>query len=71
MKSPEERRRGRWREFSEGGSCSAGWGDGGAEAAGLAAAVKRLGGARGFADYRRMLDEVKPDFVSVCPRWLD
>ena len=37
----------------------------------LAAAVKRLGGAKGFADYRKMLDEVKPDLVSVAPRWLD
>ncbi len=38
---------------------------------GLAASVKRLGGAKGFDDYRRMLDEVKPDLVSVAPRWLD
>ena len=42
-----------------------------ADPRGLAAAVKRLGGTKGFADYRRMLDEVKPDLVSVCPRWLD
>ncbi len=42
-----------------------------ADPKGLAAAVKRLGGPKGFADYRRMLDEVKPDLVSVCPRWLD
>lgn len=42
-----------------------------ADETGLAAAVKRLGGVRGFGDYRRMLDEVKPDLVSVCPRWLD
>jgi predicted dehydrogenase len=42
-----------------------------ADPQGLAAAVKRLGGPKGFADYRRMLDEVKPDLVSICPRWLD
>lgn len=42
-----------------------------ADAAGLAAAVKRLGGPRGFADYRRMLDETKPELITVCPRWLD
>ena len=39
--------------------------------AALPAAVKRLGGAKGYTDYRRMLDEAKPDLVSVCPRWLD
>ncbi len=38
---------------------------------GLAAAVKRLGAPRGFSDYRRMLDETRPDLVSICPRWLD
>ncbi len=38
---------------------------------GLAAAIKRLGGPKGFADYRKMLDEVKPDLVAVAPRWLD
>ena len=38
---------------------------------GRAGAVKRLKAAQGYADYRRMLDEVKPDFVSICPRWLD
>jgi predicted dehydrogenase len=38
---------------------------------GLAQAVKRLGNARGFSDYRRMLDEAKPDLVAVAPRWLD
>ncbi len=42
-----------------------------ADAAGLAAAVKRLGNPRGFADYRQMLDEVKPDLVTVSPRWVD
>jgi len=38
---------------------------------GLAAATERLGVKRSFVDYRRMLDEVKPDVVSICPRWLD
>lgn len=38
---------------------------------GLAAAVKRTGAAKGYADYRKMLDEVKPDLVSIGPRWLD
>ena len=42
-----------------------------ADPKGLAAAVKRLGRPKGFADYRRMLDEMKPDLVSVGPRWLD
>jgi predicted dehydrogenase len=42
-----------------------------ADPKGLAAAVKRLGDPKGFADYRRMLDEVKPDLVSICPRWID
>lgn len=39
--------------------------------AGLAGAVRRLGEPKGFADYRRMLDEVKPDLVAIGPRWLD
>ncbi len=38
---------------------------------GRAEALQRLPGTQGFADYRRMLDEVKPDIVSVAPRWLD
>ncbi len=42
-----------------------------ADPKGLAQAVKRLGNPKGFADYRRMLDEVKPDLVAVGPRWLD
>jgi len=42
-----------------------------ASPAGLAAAVKRLGEPKGFADYREMLEQVKPDLVSICPRWLD
>jgi predicted dehydrogenase len=42
-----------------------------ADPQGLEAAVKRLGHPKGFADYRRMLEEMKPDLVSVCPRWID
>jgi predicted dehydrogenase len=40
---------------------------------GLAAAAKRLSLAeRGlYSDYRRMLDEVKPQIVAVAPRWID
>lgn len=42
-----------------------------AEEKGLAAAVKRLGAPKGYADYRELLDKEKPDLVSLCPRWLD
>lgn len=38
---------------------------------GRAAAVKRLGAAKGYADYVEMLDKEKPQFASVCPRWAD
>ena len=38
---------------------------------GLAAAAKRLDAGEAFRDYRQLLDKVKPDIVSVCPRWLD
>ena len=42
-----------------------------ADPQGLAAAVQRLGNPQDYLDYRKMLDEVKPDLVSICPRWLD
>ncbi len=42
-----------------------------ADKSGLAAAVKRLKAPKGYADYRQMLDESKPDLVAVGPRWLD
>ncbi len=42
-----------------------------ADPGGLTKAVKRLPGAKGFADYRVMLPEVRPDLVSVCPRNAD
>lgn len=38
---------------------------------GLAESAKKLGVERAYPDYRKMLDEVKPDLVSVAPRWLD
>lgn len=38
---------------------------------GLAKALKRLGTDAGFADFRRMLAEVKPDIVAICPRHPD
>ena len=42
-----------------------------ADPKGLASAVKRLGDVKGFPDYRKMLDEIKPDLITVAPRWLD
>lgn len=39
--------------------------------AGLAAAAKKLKVDAAFSDYRRMLDEVKPDIVAIGPRWID
>lgn len=42
-----------------------------ADARGLAEAQKRLGGVRGFADYRQMLDEVHPDIAVIAPRHVD
>jgi predicted dehydrogenase len=38
---------------------------------GLAAKAKQLKLNKAYADYRQMLDEVKPDVVSVGCRWLD
>ena len=38
---------------------------------GLAAAARRLKTDNAFLDYREMLDRTKPQFVSICPRWLD
>ncbi len=39
-------------------------------AAGLQKSGERLGVALRFADYREMLDSVKPDIVCVGPRWV-
>ncbi len=38
---------------------------------GLGARAKKLKLDRVFTDYRAMLDQVKPDLVSICPRWVD
>ncbi len=42
-----------------------------ADPQGLAGSVARFGNVRGFANYREMLAEIKPDLVAVAPRWLD
>lgn len=42
-----------------------------ADAKGLEAAQKKVNGAPGYADFRRMLAETKPEIVAVCPRHLD
>jgi predicted dehydrogenase len=39
--------------------------------AGRGVAAKRLKVEQVFADYREMLDKVKPDIAAICPRWLD
>jgi predicted dehydrogenase len=39
--------------------------------AGRSAAAKRLKAPEAFADWREMLDRVKPNIVAICPRWLD
>ncbi len=42
-----------------------------ANKAGLAEELQKLGIDRGYADYRKMLDEIKPEFASVAPRHVD
>ena len=42
-----------------------------ADDAGREKAIARLKAPKGFADYRQMLDEAKPDVVSICQRHLD
>lgn len=42
-----------------------------ADATGLTKAQARLGVERGYADYRTMLAETRPEFVSICPRHVD
>lgn len=42
-----------------------------ADEAGRAAAGKRLRLSQTFSDYRKMLDDVKPDIITIAPRWLD
>lgn len=38
---------------------------------GLAATAKRLNVDKAYSDYRRMLDEEKPDIVAIAQRWID
>jgi predicted dehydrogenase len=40
------------------------------DAEGRAKAAARLGVCDSFADYREMLAKVRPDIVSICPRWI-
>jgi predicted dehydrogenase len=42
-----------------------------ADPAGLTAATERLKSPAGFADYRQMLDQVRPELVAICPRHPD
>src|SRR5688500_6273960 len=42
-----------------------------ADEKGRADAAKRLKAPQAFADYREMLDKVKPHIVGIGPRWLD
>lgn len=39
--------------------------------AGQVAAMNRLHAPVGYADWRQLLDETKPDIVAICPRWVD
>lgn len=42
-----------------------------ADAKGLADELKKLGTGKGFADYKAMLAEVRPDIVAIGPRQID
>jgi predicted dehydrogenase len=42
-----------------------------ADAKGLEAELKKLNAGQGFADYRKMLAETKPDIVAIGPRHVD
>jgi predicted dehydrogenase len=42
-----------------------------ADAVGLQAATKLLGIKNGFADYRQMLTELRPEIVAIAPRHVD
>lgn len=42
-----------------------------ADPKGLAAAVQRVKAPKGYEDYRKMLDEARPDIVAIGPRWID
>lgn len=38
---------------------------------GLKEAIPRTGAAKGYANYREMLEKERPDIVAICPRWTD
>ena len=38
---------------------------------GLAATARKLKVNKAYNDYRRLLEEAKPDIVAICPRWVD
>jgi predicted dehydrogenase len=38
---------------------------------GMAAAMRRLKVDRAYLDYRKMIDETRPDIVAIGPRWVD
>jgi len=38
---------------------------------GMVKAKEQTGAASAYADWRQMLEQEKPDIVSVCPRWTD
>lgn len=38
---------------------------------GRQAAAQKLKVDKTFSEYRKLLDDTKPDIVSICPRWLD
>ena len=38
---------------------------------GLAQAIKRTGASKGYADYREMLDQSKPDILTIGPTYID
>ncbi len=42
-----------------------------ADPGGLQSAAARLGVTAAYADYRELLQEVRPDIVAVCSRWAD
>jgi len=42
-----------------------------ADEGGRAQAVRRLKAPKGYADWRRMIEEERPDLISIGPRWLD
>ena len=39
--------------------------------AGRKLAMERSKAAKGYRDYREMLDKERPDLVAICPRWAD